>query len=151
MAGPAYQLPGPLGILDSVIGATAVIEYILLGLLLLNIVTRIVAHRRHLAEADEGVESLSRHPLHVASNVLLLLGSFYYTTLHQHAGIVATSLVVGIFITDFFEFEARNVELRREVPLDRPKGAIAASLLAFLYIGYLSAFQYVAPIWNAVV
>jgi len=151
MAGPAYQLPGPLGILDSVIGATATIEYILLGLLLLNIVTRILAHRRHRAEADEGVESLSRHPLHVASNVTLLLTSFYYTTLHQHAGIVATSLVVGIFITDFFEFEARNVELRREVPLDRPKGAIAASLLALLYIGYLSAFQYVAPIWNAVV
>lgn len=151
MAAPAYQLPGPLGVLDSVIGATAVIEYILLGLLLLNMVTRILAHRQHLQAASDGADSLSRHPFHVASNVLLLLTVFYYTTLHQHAGIVATSLVLGIFLTDFFEFEARNVELRREVDLDQPKGAIAASLLALLYIGYLATFQFIAPVWNAVV
>lgn len=151
MAAPAYQLPGPLGVLDSVIGATATIEYILLGLLLFNIITRALAHRRHVNEAAEGVDELSRHPVHVASNTLLLLASFYYTTLHQHAGIVATSLVLGIFITDFFEFEARNVELRRGIDLEPPKGAIAASLLALLYIGYLSTFQFIEPFWTAVV
>lgn len=151
MPAPAYQLPGPLGALDSVIGATATIEYILLVLVVVNMITRIVEHINHRREASDGAESLSRHPFHVGSNVALVLASFYYTTLHQHAGIVATSLILGVFITDFFEFEARNVELRREVSLETPKGAIAASILALLYVGYLSMFQFIEPIWTSVV
>lgn len=151
MPASAYQLPGPLGALDAVVGAVSTVEYLLLALLLVNMITRVLAHSRHVSEAADEVESLSRHPMHIASNVALLLVSFYYTTLSQESGIVATTLVLGLFITDFFEFEARNAELRREVSLDAPKGAIGASLLALLYIGYLSLFRFVEPIWTAIV
>ena len=151
MPAPAYQLPGPLGAIDSFVGGAGTVEYFLLGLLLVNVVTRLLAHLRHVSEAREEVDSLSRHPLHVASSVALVLTVFYYTTLDQHGGIVATTLIVGLFITDFFEFEARNAELRRGVELDAPKGAIGASVLALLYVGYLSLFQFVAPFWAAIV
>ncbi|MFW6017525.1 MAG: DUF7313 family protein [Halapricum sp.] len=151
MPAPAYQLPGPLGAVDSLVGGAGTVEYLLLGLLLLNVFTRLLAHRRHVSEAREEVDSLSRHPLHVVSSVALVLTAFYYTTLNQHGGIVASTLILGLFITDFFEFEARNAELRRGVDLDAPKGAIGASMLALLYVGYLSLFQFVAPFWSVIV
>ncbi|QSG07123.1 DUF7313 family protein [Halapricum desulfuricans] len=151
MSAPAYQLPGPLGAVDSVLGGAGTVEYLLLGLLLVNVLTRLLAHRSHVSEAGDDAERLSRHPLHVASNVAMVLTAFYYTTLDQHAGIVASTLILGLFVTDFFEFEARNAELRRGVDLDAPKGAIGASVLALLYVGYLSLFQFVAPFWSAIV
>ena len=147
---PAYELFGPL---DAVLGGTQTIEFILLGLVLANMVTRILAHRRNVAQAaDGGADALTRHPAHIATNTLLLLASFYYTTLHQHTGIVVTTLVLGIFITDFFEYESRLVDARRDLDIEPPKGAIAASLLTLLYVGYLSLFnEYLAGIWNAVI
>jgi hypothetical protein len=149
MASPAYNIFGPL---DSAIGGADTMAYVLLALLLFNTVTRVVAHRNIVKTAAEGgADAISRHPLHVVSNVLLLLGSFYYTSLDQHTGIVATTLVIGLFITDFFEFESRKVDARRDIGIELPKGSIAASLLTFLYIGYLSLFQFVAPVWNAIV
>lgn len=164
MSAPAYELFGPL---DAVLGGTSTIEYVLLGLLLANMVTRVFAHRRNVTEAaggdvlrirplipglaDEAPGDLTRHPAHVLTNLTLLLASFYYTTLHQHSGIVFTTLVLGVFITDFFEFESRCVDFRRDLDIEPPKGAIAASLLALLYVGYLSLFQFIAPVWSAVV
>jgi hypothetical protein len=34
---------------------------------------------------------------------------------------------------------------------ERPKGAVAASVLALLYAGYQSLFVFIEPLWNAVV
>ncbi len=48
-------------------------------------------------------------------------------TLHHHGGMVLSVLVLGAVITDFFEFESRKVEARRDIPLERPKGAIVAA------------------------
>jgi len=31
---------------------------------------------------------------------------------------------------------------------ERPKGAVAASLLALLYAGYQSLFVFIQPLWN---
>jgi hypothetical protein len=53
---------------------------------------------------------------------------------------VLSVLVLGLFLTDFFEFEARKVEARRDVPLDRPKGSIAAGMLVLAYAGYQALF-----------
>jgi hypothetical protein len=64
---------------------------------------------------------------------------------------VFSILFLGVFITDLFEFESRQVEVRNDRPLDAPKGAIAASVLALLYILYQTLFFVVAPVWNAVV
>ena len=133
---PSVTLFGPL---DTILGPH--MEYVLLALAVINIGTRAFTYRRHVKQAeDDGAEAVSRNPIHTASNVLFVLAAFYYTTLHQHSGIVASALVVGVFITDFFEFEARKVEARRGIDIERPKGAIAASLLALAYIAYLSLF-----------
>jgi hypothetical protein len=146
MAAPSVTFFGPL---DTVLGPY--MGYVLLALAVVNIATRAFQHRQHVKQAEEGAEALSRQPIHVASNVLLVLASFYYVSLHQHSGIVASSLIVGLFITDFFEFEARKVEARRGIDLERPKGAIAASAFVLMYVAYITLFFIVKPIWSSIV
>jgi hypothetical protein len=82
---------------------------------------------------------------------VLILGSFYYTTIEHHGGIVLSMLVLGTFLTDFFEFESRKVEARKDEQLERPKAAVIGSLFVFAYAAYQSLFYVVAPLWNAVV
>jgi hypothetical protein len=128
------------------------IELLILGLVVVNLGARFLAHRRHVKQAEEGGEAaLSHHPLLVFSNVLLVLASFYYTTVHPHGGTVMSTLVVGTMLTDIFEFESRKVEARNDMELERPKGALFASTLVFMYAFYQGAFFIVKPIWSAVV
>jgi len=122
------------------IGDVLVIELLLLGLVLGNFLTRKLAHDRHVSQAAEGAEAISRFGPHELTNVLLVVGSFYYMTVDHHAGMITSMFAVGLFIADFFEFEARNVEARRDIPLDRPKGALVAGLLLLAYTGYQTLF-----------
>jgi len=130
-----------------------IIEYVVLVLVLANMGTRWWAYRdyRQQARDDDHEEALDRNWLHEISNVVLVLASFFLLTIHHHAGMVLSSLVIGLFLTDFFEFEAREVELRNEERLSSPKGAITASFLVVLYAGYLSLFFVIEPYWSAVV
>lgn len=141
------SLFGPVdGLLEPVIG------FVLLGLVLVNIAVRGLAFRSYRTEArDGGAEAISRYLPLEATNVLLILGSFYYMTLEYHAGMVLSVLVLGMFVSDFFEFEARKVEARRDVPLEPPNSAIAASVLVLLYAGYQTLFFIIEPLWNAIV
>lgn len=126
---PFVYLFGPLDALHSWIRPA------LLGLVLVNMVTRYVAHSRHVDQyEDGGADAVSRWLPHELTNVVLVLASFYFLTVAQHGGMVTAVLVVGMVITDFFEFESRKVEARQEVPLDRPKAAIGAWALALLYV-----------------
>lgn len=144
---PSVTLFGPI---DTLVGPH--MEWILLALVVGNFVTRGLAHRMHVKQAaDGGADAVSRFLPHEVSNVALALGALYYTTLHSHSGIVTTTLVIGVFLSDFFEFEARKVEARRGVALDRPKSGIAASSLLFLYVAYLSLFFLIEPVWSAIV
>lgn len=144
---PSVSLFGPL---DALLGNNVV--YLLFVLAVANVVTRALAHRRHVSQATNGgADAMSRFFPHVISNVLLVLASFYYLTLHHHGGIVTSILVLGLFLTDFFEFEARKVEAREDLPLERPSGAIVASLIVLLYAAYLSLFFVIAPIWFQIV
>jgi hypothetical protein len=129
-----------------------VIGYLLLALVLVNIATRALAYRSHRSQASEGgVEALSRYaPLEI-TNALLVIGGFYLMTLEYHAGMVFSTLVIGMFLSDFFEFESRMVEARRDIALERPNSSIAASVLVLLYVGYQSLFFVIAPIWNSIV
>jgi len=139
----AYELFGPIdAMLDShITEEVLVIEVILLGLVVLNIAARAIAHRRHLSQAESGdADELSRHPFHVLTNVLLVLGAFYYLTVHHHAGLVFSTIAVFVLLTDIFEFESRKVEVRREIDVERPKAAIGTSLVALAYIGYVTFF-----------
>ena len=141
--------PALFGPLDGLLAP--VIEYVLLVLVLANLGTRLVAHKTHVRQADSGAEAISRHTLHEVSNVVLVLGSFYYLTVHHHSGLVLSVLVIGMVIADFFEFEARKVEAREDRSLDTPKGAIFASVIVAVYTLYVSLFFVIAPVWNAIV
>ena len=146
----ALQFVVPLGALESV---ADVLPYVVLVLVLANMVTRLLAHRSHVRQADEGDDddALSRYVPHSATNVLLVLASFAYMIVHPHSGMVLSVLVLGMFIADFFEFEARRVEARNEMPIESPKGALGASVLVLLYAAYLSLFFIIAPVWNAII
>lgn len=147
MVDPSVTFFGPL---DTLVGPY--IEYVLLVLAVASMVTRQIQHKANAEQASSGDDTeLSRHPLHTAAMVALVVASFYYTTLHHHGGIVLSTLVLGAFISDVFEFEARRVEVREGHEFERPKGAIVASVLVLLYAGYQSVFTFIEPIWSAVV
>lgn len=141
--------PAIFGPIDALLAPVA--EYVVLLLVLANLVTRGLAYRRHRDQAEDGPDAVERYRLHEFSNVLLLLGSFYYLTLHHHSGIVLSVLVVGTVLTDFFEFEARLVEARQGMPIEAPKGAIVGSLIVAMYAAYLALFFVIEPIWNQIV
>jgi hypothetical protein len=82
---------------------------------------------------------------------VLTLVSFAYLIVAPHGGTIMSTLVLSTFIADFFEFEARNVEARNGLELDRPKGALVATAFLLLYALYQSLFFVVAPLWNAIV
>ena len=143
----------PLSLLGPLDALGPFVEYIVLVLVLVNLGTRWLAHRRYVTQADEadGAKNVDRSLLHETTNMALVLGAFYMATVHYHAGVVMSTLVVGLVLTDFFEFEARQVEARNDMTFERPKGAVAASLLALLYAGYQSLFVFIEPVWNAIV
>ena len=148
--------PTLFGPIDAVLGATVVdgvlaIEVALFVLVIVNFGTRRLAYGRHKRQAEEGADAVARWTPHELTNVVLVVGSLYYTTIDNHAGVVLSTLVIGLFITDFFEFEARTVEARRDIPIERPKGAIFASVLVLLYAAYQTLFFLVAPIYSGVV
>lgn len=144
---PFVSLFGPV---DRVL--SGYITYALLALLIVNMIARAKEYGQVKRQANEdGPEAVTRDPIRVGTNFLLVVGSFYYLTVHHHGGMVFSILVLTLFITDLFEFESRKVEARREIEIDAPKGAIAASLLALAYIAYQTLFFLVAPYWNAVV
>lgn len=142
------------GPIDALLGGEhhPAILYVLIVLAVANVITRVIAHRSHVRQAKEGgAEAISQHPAHIVTSILLILGSFYLATVKLHGGIVLSVLVVGMFVTDLFALEARRVEARNDRSLDRPNGAIVASVLVVLYAGYSSLFFVIAPVWNAIV
>lgn len=138
---------GPVDLLEPII------EFVVLALVLVNMGTRLFAYRdyRKQARDDDREEYLSRNIVHEVSNVVLVLASFYLLTLHHHAGMVLSTLVIGLFLTDFFEFEAREVELRKGKRLGNPNGAMVASVIVLLYAAYQSLFFLIEPVWNSIV
>ena len=141
--------PALFGPIDDLLAP--VIEWVVLALVVANLVTRAIAHHTHVRQAREGAEAISRHPAHQAVTVLLVVASFYFATVDYNGGMVLSTLVLGMVITDFFEFEARKVEARTNEEIGRPKGSLAASLLVAAYAGYLSLFFLIEPLWQAVV
>lgn len=147
MAEPSVTLFGPL---DAVFAPY--VEYAVFVLVLVTFVTRRLETKTNREQASEGdADALSRHPVHWVAVWGLVLMSFYYLTLHHHAGIVLSTLVVGMFITDFFEFEVRKVNVREGRDIERPDSAIVAATLVFLYSAFLSVFFLVDQYWNLIV
>jgi len=127
------------------------VEYVLLGLVLLNGATRLLGHRRYVGQyREEGADGITRFAPHQVMNVLLLLVAFYYTTVSYVAGTLLSVIVVAVIVSDVFEFEARLAEARTDEPLDRPKGALAAWSVAAFYVAYRALFFVVEPLWRSV-
>ena len=143
------QFVVPLLDIFEVIGEYLV--YVVLVLVLANMVTRVLAHNHHENQVDDGAEELSRYAPHTATNVLLILASMLYLAIEPHSGMVTVILVLGVFFSDFFEFEAREVEARTNNPIERPKASIAASVLLLLYVAYVGLFFLVKDYWNLVI
>ena len=142
------QFVVPVGALDAL---EPYIAHVVLALVVVNMLTRIRAHSVQQSQVADGAEELSRYVPHTLSTLALVIVSFVFLLVEPHGGMVMSVLAVGVFVTDFFEFESRQVEARNEMSFERPKGAVAASLLALLYAGYQSLFVFVEPLWNLVV
>jgi len=71
--------------------------------------------------------------------------------IHPHGGMVISVLVLGMVIADFFEFEARLVEVRNDMALEAPKSAIAAAAVALLYAAYQAVFWVIKGPWETVI
>ncbi|MFB6195703.1 MAG: hypothetical protein ABEI80_06000 [Haloplanus sp.] len=142
------QFVVPIGALEAL---EPYIAHVVLALVLVNMFTRIRAHAVHEQQAEEGAEELSRYTPHSLSTIALVLASFVFLIIEPHGGMVMSVIVVGLFLSDFFEFESRKVEARNDMTFERPKSAVAASLLALVYAGYQSLFVFIQPVWNAIV
>lgn len=129
-----------------------VIEWVLLGLVAVNLVTRHHLHRTHRRALESaGADAIRHTRLHMASNLLLVLVTFYFYTLHLHYGTIVSVLVVGLVLTDFFEIESRRVEARTDEPLDLPKAAITLSAILLLYVGYVALYFVIEPLVRVII
>jgi hypothetical protein len=143
------QFAVPIGAIEAV---GPYIPHVVLALVLVNLLTRIRAHGVHTRQVEEEeTGELSRYPPHSLSSVALVFASFAFLLVEPHGGMVLSVLVVAMFVADVFEFEARKVEARNDMEFERPKGAIAASVVVLLYAGFQSLFKYVEPVWSAIV
>jgi len=140
--------------LDALDALEPVIPFVVFGLVVLNILTRFIQHRRHLSQAESGDDdgSVARWLPHTATNLALVLASFVFLVIEPHGGMVMSILALSVFISDFFEYESRRVEASsKSKVLERPTAAIGASAFALLYAGYQSFFTFIEPLWNAVI
>lgn len=138
----------PLGWVDAI---GDYLPFAIFVMIVVNAITRHQAHRTHRRNADAADGDLPRYPPHDVANVGLVLLGVLYVVHHPHGGIILSSLIVTMFVADIFEFESREVEARNEMEMERPKAALAAWGLAFLYAAYQAFFQFVAPFWELVV
>ena len=143
---------GPIdAVLTQELGPQPLIAYVVFVLVLANMGTRYLAHRRHVRQSKSDDPVISRQPVHELTNVAVLLFAFYFMTVEYHAGVVLLTLVLAMFLADFFEIEARRVEIREDRELEQPKGALVASVVVLAYAAYIALFFVVAPLWNAIV
>lgn len=142
------QFAVPIGGLEAVAG---ILPHVILILVLATMATRILAHRRHEQAVAEGADSLSRFYPHWALMGVLALITFAFQIVRPHGGLIMSVFVLATFISDFFEFEARNVEARNGMELERPKGALTATTILLAYAAYQSLFFLVAPYWSAII
>lgn len=128
-----------------------VIPIAALVLVLVNMGTRLLGYRKHRKEVKDGKESLSWYTPHIVSSLVLLFVSFAFLVVAPHGGMVLSVLVLGMVMTDFFEFESRNVEARNAMSLERPKAGLVASVFVLLYAAYQALFFLIQDYWNLVI
>jgi hypothetical protein len=134
----------PLGWLAA---AGPALPYAIFVMTIANLATRHLAHRRHVDQGEEA-DSVEAYTPHVFTNVGLVLLSFVFILVAPVRGTILSILVLAMFIADFFELEARNVEARNDMEIEAPKSSIAASLVVLVWSSYFALFFVVEGIWN---
>lgn len=118
---------------------TTALPFIVFVLAIVNVITRLIAHRTHVSQANEnGAEGIERHSLHTLTTLALVLVTFVYILVSLDTGIVLATFALTMFVADFFEFESRRVEARTDRPIGAPKAAIGASLFVIAYAGFVA-------------
>ena len=134
----------PLGWLSAV---GPVLPYAILVMAVANLVTRHVAHKQHV-EQGANADSVEPYTPHAFTNIGLLLLSFLFLLTAPVSGTILSIIVITMLVADLFEFEARNVEARNDMPIEAPKSSIGASLLVLVYASYYALFFLVSGFWN---
>lgn len=134
----------PLGWLSAV---GPVLPYAIFVMAVANLVTRHLAHRRHVEQGRDD-DSVEPYSLHAFTNIGLVLLSLLFVLHAPVSGVILSVLVVSMLIADLFELEARNVEARNDMPIESPKSSIAASLLVLVFASYYALWFLVSGIWD---
>ena len=140
--------------IDALEGVAPILPVVLVGLVLLNFLTRAIQHRKHHTQADsgDGDAEISRWLPHTATTLGLVLVSFLFMIVEPHGGMVMSALALSVFVSDFFEYEARRVEARsKSKELGRPTTAIGSAVFALLYASYQGFFYLIEPLWNSII
>jgi hypothetical protein len=128
------------------------IPFIVLVLAMINAVTRYLAHRQHVKQAEEyGADGIERYLPHSVMNVLLVLATFYYILVDLNAGVILATFALSMFIADFFEYESRLVEARTDRPIELPKAGLGASVFLLLYAGFTVLVTLFGAFWTPVI
>jgi hypothetical protein len=144
----ALQFLVPLGWIETI---GPMLPIAILTLAVGNIITRLLSHRTHKQQLEAGDDdaALSRYPPHVfTTNGLVILG-LVFTLYRPTSGMILMIPVIGVFITDFFEYESREVEARNDLEFERPKAGIAVSLLVLVYAAYYGLPFLYEPVLDA--
>lgn len=119
---------------------------------LANAVTRFLGHQRQVRQAADGDETaVTRYTSHTVTNVVLILLGTLYLVYEPPGGMILAAFIFTMFFADFFEYEARLTEIRNNMPVERPKSALVASLLVLAYAAYKGLFFIVEPYWSQIV
>jgi hypothetical protein len=142
----ALQFLVPLGWIETV---GPLLPIAILTLAVGNIITRLLSHRKHKQQVEDGEEGLDRYPPHVFTTTGLVILGLLFTIHRPTSGMILMLPLIGLFITDFFEFESREVEARNDLEFERPKAGIAVSLLVLVYAAYYGLPFLYQPVLDA--
>jgi len=142
----ALQFLVPLGWIETV---GPLLPIAILTLAVGNIITRLLSHRKHKQQVEDGEEGLDRYPPHVFTTTGLVILGMLFTVHRPTSGMILMLPLIGLFITDFFEFESREVEARNDLEFERPKAGIAVSLLVLVYAAYYGLPFLYQPVLDA--
>ncbi|SEH40027.1 hypothetical protein SAMN05192561_101581 [Halopenitus malekzadehii] len=123
------------------------LPFAILVLSLANVATRRRAHTKHVEQAADG-DSVDRYFPHVFTTIGLVLVSFLFTLVQPTGGAIISMVAATVLLTDAFEFEARNVEARNELEIERPKSSIAIVPIVIVFALYYSLVALNATFWS---
>lgn len=120
----------------------------ILALAVANLATRHLAHRAHVKQAAEN-DSVDQYFPHVFTTVGLVLLSFLFVLVRPVGGTILSLVAITLLVVDLFEYEARNVEARNDMTIEKPKSALLTSVLVVGYAVYYVLVVTGATFWHA--